>query len=191
MFFLWFWGRPERSMGWAHMQSAHACAVETHFFVFAFFLKNRFHMTSCWLHFATVFWQKSQFWVKKRRSKNCFKKSDPPKSNKSLLTCREAPGEAASRTRFLNKKQLSGQETTTTAHFWVHFWAVVLEWVISESMSGKLLTFWWNLKQKRQVIAEVFAYCPFPKVDDLTRSGPRPGELYLAIPASCGLMLLL
>ena len=73
-------------------------------------------------------------------------------------------------------KKLSEQETRTGAHFWVHFWAVVLEWVISESISGKLLIFWWNLKQKRQVIATVFAYCPFPKVDDLTRSGPRPGE---------------
>ena len=77
---------------------------------------------------------------------------------------------------FLDKKQLSEQETRTGAHFWVHFWAVVLELVISESISGKLLIFWWNLKQKRQVIAELFAYCPFPKANDLTRSGPRPGE---------------
>ena len=106
-------------------------------------------------------------------------------SNTHLFQCREAPGEAASRTRFLNKKQLSGQETTTTAHFWVHFWAVVLEWVISESMSGKLLICWWNLKQKRQVIAEVFAYCPFPKVDDLTRSGPRPGEFLSPFLENC------
>ena len=32
---------------------------------------------------------------------------------------------------------------------------------------------------KKQVIAEGFAYCPFPNVDDLTRSGPRPGEFSL------------
>ena len=149
-FFLRFLGRPELSTGRAHMQSVHAGAVQTHFFSFALFLKNSSLGSSFWVHLESHFPQKSQFWVKKRCSKNCFKKSDPPQSNKGLLTCREAPGEAASRTRFLSKKQLSGQQTTTTAHFWVNFWAVVLEWVISESMSGKLLTFWWNLKQKKR-----------------------------------------
>ena len=38
-FFLRFLGRPERSTGWAHMQSVHAGAVQTHFFSFTFFLK--------------------------------------------------------------------------------------------------------------------------------------------------------
>ena len=33
-FFLRFAGRPERFTGWAHMQSVHACAVQTHFSVF-------------------------------------------------------------------------------------------------------------------------------------------------------------
>ena len=35
-----FFGRIERSWGWAHMQSVHACAVQTHFSVFAFFLEK-------------------------------------------------------------------------------------------------------------------------------------------------------
>ena len=46
LFFLRFLSRPERSMGWAHMQSVHAGAVQTHFSVFAFLLKNRFQQTS-------------------------------------------------------------------------------------------------------------------------------------------------
>ena len=39
-FFLWFFGYPECSKGWAHMQSVHACAVQTHFSVFVLFLKR-------------------------------------------------------------------------------------------------------------------------------------------------------
>ena len=33
--------------------------------------------------------------------------------------------------------------------------------------------------KKRLAIAEVFACFPFPKVQDLTRSGPRPGKYYI------------
>ena len=47
LLFLRFLGRPEPSTGWAHMQSVHAGAVQTHFSVFAFSLKNRFQQTSC------------------------------------------------------------------------------------------------------------------------------------------------
>jgi len=112
------------------MQSVHAGVVQTHFFSFTLFLKNSSLGSSFWVHSESHFPQKSQFWMKRRCFKNCFKKSDPPKSKDSLLTCREAPGQAASRTFLLNKKTLSGTETTTTDHFWVNFWAVVLEWVI-------------------------------------------------------------
>ena len=38
-FFLRFLGRRGRFVGWVHMQSVRACAVETHFSVFAVFLK--------------------------------------------------------------------------------------------------------------------------------------------------------
>ena len=57
---------------------------------------------------------------------------------------------------FLNKKQLSEQETRTAAHFWIHFRALFLEWAIFDFMSEEMLICWWNLKQKRQVIADVF-----------------------------------
>ena len=106
MFFLWFWGRPGRSMGWAHMQSARACAVETHFFVFAFFLKIRLHMTSFWFHFGTVFRPQSQFWVKKRAPKNGSKKGDPPVANARLWTSQEAPGGRHTIKNCSSKKQL-------------------------------------------------------------------------------------
>ena len=63
---------------------------------------------------------------------------------------------------FLNKKQLSEQETTTAAHFWVKFWALFWNvgnfrihlWFFGES---------WN--RKRQVVAELvlLCYCLFPK----------------------------
>ena len=106
MFFLWFWGRPGRSMGWAHMQSARACAVETHFFVFAFFLKIRLHMTSFWFHFGTVFRPQSQFWVKKRVPKNGPKKGDPLVANESLWTSQEAPGGRHTIKNCSSKKQL-------------------------------------------------------------------------------------
>ena len=41
----------------------------------------------------------------------------------------------------MNKRQQSGQETTTAATFWVHFWVLFLESVISESVSGNLQFF--------------------------------------------------
>ena len=43
-------------------------------------------------------------------SKNCFKKGAPPKSNDTLFQCQEAPGEAASRARCTDKKQLFEQQ---------------------------------------------------------------------------------
>ena len=76
--FLWFWGRPGRSMGWAHMQSAHDCAVETHFSFFAFFLKNRLHMTSFWFHVGSVFLSTITILSEKERApQNCWKKVTP------------------------------------------------------------------------------------------------------------------
>ena len=60
-FFLRFLGRPERSTGWAHMQSVHAGAVQTHFCVFAFFLKNSFQRFSRCVQFGSHVPQQLQF----------------------------------------------------------------------------------------------------------------------------------
>ena len=60
-FFLRFLGRPERSTGWAHMQSVHACAVQTHFSIFALLPKNSFQKRSRWVHFGSIFLKNCDF----------------------------------------------------------------------------------------------------------------------------------
>ena len=109
MFFLCFLGHPGRSMGWAHMQSVRAGAVETHFFVFAFVSKNSVQKIVFLLHFGNIFSTKITILLEKRIPKIASKKGTPPNSNDTLLAGREAPGEAASRARFLYKKRLFGQ----------------------------------------------------------------------------------
>ena len=54
-------GLPERSTGWAHMQSVHASAVQTHFFSSARFLKNSLLMFSFWGVFGATFPQHCNF----------------------------------------------------------------------------------------------------------------------------------
>jgi len=92
-FFLRFLGRPERFTGWAHMQSVHACAVQTHFSVFACFLKNRLPRTMCWLHFGSNVHAKLQILAKKRDPQIVPQKGAPPGANKSLIQSPEAPGD--------------------------------------------------------------------------------------------------
>ena len=60
-FVLRFLGRPELSTGPAHMQSVQAGAVQTHFFSFAFFLKNSSLGSSFWVDFGSQFHQQLQF----------------------------------------------------------------------------------------------------------------------------------
>ena len=68
---------------WAlHGMGSHAirtrlCSRNTLFRFCIFFLKNRLHMTSFWLHFGTVFSQQSQFWVKKELQKKVQKRWPP------------------------------------------------------------------------------------------------------------------
>ena len=163
MFFLWFWGRPGRSMGWAHMQSAHACAVETHFFVFAFVLKNRLHMTSFWLHFGTVFCQQSQFWVKKS-SKKWLKKRWPPCRKRVPMN---KPGGSRRQAHY---QELFEQETIVRTH--VEAIVRVFAWKCKLG---------WKLNSKSKIVPykfhEIFKFQLLFKSRDLTRPGQRPGEL--------------
>ena len=65
-----------------------------------------------------------------------FKKRVPPLTQTGPYDHGPGLPDSPPRVRgFLNKKQLSEQETRAAAHFWIHFWALVLEWVISESIS--------------------------------------------------------
>ena len=83
-FFLRFLGRPELSTGWAHMQSVHAGAVQTHFFSFAFFLENSFLGFSLWVHFGSMFFQKLYLFVKNGFQKSLQKKGPAHDANATL-----------------------------------------------------------------------------------------------------------
>ena len=109
-FFSSILGRSEHSTQWAHMQSVRACAVQTHFLVFVPVLKNSSPKTATWLNSGVVFGSKCDICVKKGVPETASKKRDPPDSNGTLFACQEAPGDAASRAHFSNKKQLFEQQ---------------------------------------------------------------------------------
>ena len=92
------------------MQSIHACAVQTHFSVFAFFLDKGSLETLKWVNFGVIFRQSSDFSLKKGVPKTASKKDAHSVSNELLLTCQEAPGEAPSRAHCTDKKQLFEQQ---------------------------------------------------------------------------------
>ena len=71
-------GRIEQSTGWAHMQSVHAGAVQTHFSIFTCFLKNSSQQTSFGVHFGDNFRQKIATLSENSVPKNCSKKGAPP-----------------------------------------------------------------------------------------------------------------
>ena len=91
------------------MQSVHAGAVQTHFFVFTRFLKDRFQKISFWIHFGDNFHVKLQIWVNKLLPKMIEKKGTPLDANYWLWPFPQAPWQPPSRTRF------SKQETTIWA----------------------------------------------------------------------------
>ena len=82
-----------------------------------------------------MFDQIYDFCVKNIGSKNCFeKKGAPPVSNTTLLIGQEAPGEAASRARCTNKKQLFEQQLKHCLGFlqkkmdWAENWCEQNDW---------------------------------------------------------------
>ena len=109
-FFSSILGRSEPPTGWAHMQSVHACAVQTHFSVFVLVLKKGSLKNANWVNLGVMFNQKRDCCVKKGVPKTASKKGAPADSNNSLFTGQEAPGEAASRAHCSDKKQLFEQQ---------------------------------------------------------------------------------
>ncbi len=100
------------------MQSVRAGAVQTHFFIFTLFLKNSSYMTSFGVHFGGSFHQKLRFLVKKGLQKMDQKKGAPPHWQTGDYDHGPGLPDSPPRVRaFLNKKQLSEQETRTAAHF--------------------------------------------------------------------------
>ena len=110
MFFLGFLGRPGRSMGWAHMQSVRAGAVETHFAKMLF-----------WLHFGSYFHQQSRLCLKKRFQKSVQKKGASQDANSPQRGAMSKPGGSLTDPPYVfdcsNKKQQFEQEITTDAQF--------------------------------------------------------------------------
>ena len=84
-FFRRFLGRPERSKGWANMQSVHAGAVQTHFSIFALSLKSSPQNTSFWVPFWTHFSSKMAGLGEKRVPKKCFKKRCPARLKQNSI----------------------------------------------------------------------------------------------------------
>ena len=89
-----------------------------HTFQFLYFSLKRFPEEPQMSQLLSHCWSQMWFLCEKRRSKNCFKKSVPPDSNYGLFPDPEAPGEAASRARCSDKKQLFEQQLKHCSRFW-------------------------------------------------------------------------
>ena len=72
-------GRIGHSMRWAHVQSVHACAVQTHFSVFAFFLEGAAQKMVKWFRFGFMFEHKCALGAKKGTFKSDVKKVTLPR----------------------------------------------------------------------------------------------------------------
>ena len=163
MFFLWFWGRPGRSMGWAHMQSAHACAVETHVFVLHFFKK----IGSTWPHFDSIlepfFVNNHNFEWKKELQQLVQKRWSPRRKQQAMNTA------GGSRTGS-HYQELFEQETIVRTH--VEAIVRVFAWKCKLG---------WKLNSKSKIVPykfhEIFKFQLLFIARDLTRPGQRPGEL--------------
>ena len=86
-------------------------------FMFCAFLKKGTLKSPTWVSFWVIFEHKCDFWVKKGVPKTASKKGAQPESNETLFTGREAPGEAASRARCSDKKQLFEQQLKHCSRF--------------------------------------------------------------------------
>ena len=86
LLFPWILGRTEPSTGWAHMQSVNACAVQTHFSVFACLLRKGLLKSPIWVNFLIIWCPKRDFSEKTEASKNTSKKGVPPDANKNPIS---------------------------------------------------------------------------------------------------------
>ena len=104
------------------MQSVHAGAVQTHFFIFSLFLKSKSNKTPFGLHFGGDFLPKLHIWVKKGTPKKCFKKVAQLASNDDLLHWPGAPGEPPLSQRFLRQEAtIWARSKNTCSQSWFDF----------------------------------------------------------------------
>ncbi len=148
-FFSQFWGCTECSWGWAHMQSVHVYAVQTHFSLLCIFHKKGCLKSPTWANFGTIFSCKCDSCVKKEASKNASKKGVLLKSHEPLFTGQEAPGEAASRAHCTDKKQLFEQQLKHCSRFlqkkvdWAQNWCEKLTGLLNRGKQN--WKGYWNL----------------------------------------------
>ena len=93
-----------------YMQSKHT-------FQFLYFFEKRLPEDLQMSHFLSIFDKIYEFCVKKWVPKTASKKGAPPDSNGTLSVGQEAPGEAASRARCTDKKQLFEQQLKHCSRF--------------------------------------------------------------------------
>ena len=92
------------------MQSVRAGAVQTHFFIFTFFLKIMSSKTSFGLHFGDGCLKKMQFLVKQKLQKVAQKKCPDRLKQDSIPKSRGSWTATPKVKDFLSKKQQSEQE---------------------------------------------------------------------------------
>ena len=92
------------------------CSPNT-LFSFRTFSKEQLPEECKLVNFGVMFWSNCDTCVKKGASKNVSKKGGPPNSNDYLFAGQEAPGEAASRAHFPDKKQLFEQQLKHCSKF--------------------------------------------------------------------------
>ena len=162
------------------MQSVRAGAVQTYFFIFTLFPKSRSNKTQFGVHFGDDSRPKCNTWVKKGAPKNTLKKLSRQTQTAVYSNVPGLPGSHPKVKDCLSKKQQSEQETAIWARnknscsFRVHFWAIVLKWVMcSNYFVQSLFDFRFKLTIHLRPAAPMRAH-----VRDLTRPGLRPGEFW-------------
>ena len=110
-------GRFERSRRWAHTQSIHACAVQTHVSNSVLCLQIGAQEILKQIQFEVIWGYKTADFSPKCGSEILAKSGDSPESNSTLFQCQEAPGEEASRARIYSKKQLFEQHLVNSLGF--------------------------------------------------------------------------
>ena len=138
-----------------HQQSSKNKPSNTHKTYLFFGVEFWSDLEVFWRHFSS----KIAFLSEQRAPKNGSKKGCPPLRKQGARTDYDhGPGlpDSPPRVRaFLNKKQLSEQETRTAAHFWIHFRALFLEWAI----------FWFHVWKKDHFLmkseTKKTSYCRF------------------------------
>lgn len=139
-------GRTEHSTGWVHMQSVHACAVQTHFSFVTFFLKKppkEWKQSPC---LSRVLCKLRYFCEKKMRQQMLQKHVPRQMQMNTYSQVKRLPGQQPRVRTVQTRNNIFQQETTFPEFVCVYFSDVVRilesfspEMLISEAISEKML----------------------------------------------------